>query len=204
MKQYLSIGKQWGLRIGIFFLILFLLLDLGIIFVLAEMNAYMLTAEEVRLYTYQSITQSKCYDMMREWERSNDYGVSEYSLSPDWRGKTHFKFVIEDPDGETLYSTLSDQTDAHSLLETAAEHVLPVYEHTHTENGFTCTDRYVYYGSKIDNQDTHLFTVRGYYGYDSETFDAYDLTDLLVDFMYPARYVLPAVLLLGIIALLIL
>ncbi len=205
MKQYLSIGKQWGLRIGIFFLILFLLLDLWVIFVLAEMNAYMLTAEEVRLYTYQSITQSKCYDMMREWERSNDYGVSEYSLSPDWRGKTHFKFVIEDPDGETLYSTLSDRYDAHSLLEAATEHVLSVYEHTYTEpDGFTWTDRYVYYGSKIDNQDTHLFTVRGYYGYDSETFDAYSLTDLLVDFMYPARYVLPAVLLAGIIALLIL
>ena len=38
MKTYMSLGKQWILRIGIFLLILVLLADLGMIFMLAEMN----------------------------------------------------------------------------------------------------------------------------------------------------------------------
>ena len=205
MKQYMSIGKQWGLRIGIFFLILFMFVTSAVMGILASLNGYTLTADECRLYVYQTITQSKCYDIMQEWERSSDYGVSQYSLSQDFRGKTHFKFIILDPEGTVLYSTLTDANDIHSLLETGPEHVVSVYEHVYTTDyGEKWTDRYVYYGEKINNQDTHLFTIRGYYGYDSETYDLYDMTDLLVDFVHPIRYFLPVILLFCLIVLLIL
>ncbi|MBQ8641624.1 MAG: hypothetical protein IJ480_05345 [Clostridia bacterium] len=203
MRQYMSIGKQWGLRIGIFFLIVFLLLDLGIMFVLAEMNGYALTAEETRQYVFQSITQSKCYDMMYEWERSSDYGVSEYNLSPDFRGKTHFKFDILSPDGIVLYTTMPYGKDSSICQDVM--HKLPVYEHTSiNENGSTWTDRYVYYGEKINNEDVHVFTITGYYSIVSETVDAYSLADTIITGTHPIRYFLPAILLLGIIGLLIL
>ena len=205
MKPYLSIGKQWGMRLGIFFLLIFLLLDVGIMIVLAEMNGYTLTQTETRQYVLEQITQSKCYDMMHEWD-SYGYNVSAYNLSPDFRGKTHFKFVILDPDGNVLYSTLPDGGDpsAGQLLE-STEHTLSLYEHTHSDgNGNTWTDRYVYYGEKVSNLDTHVFTIRGYYSTHTTVFDAYSLADVLISTFHPIQYFLPVILLLGIIGLAIL
>ena len=208
MKTYMSLGKQWVLRIGIFLLILVLLADLGMIFVLAEMNGYSLTKEEMRLYNFQTITESKCYEIHREWEWDYDAyeGVNEYSHSPDYRGKTHFRFIITAPDGKVLYSNQPNGSGqavpGDVWLKT--EHTQPVYEHTESNEYGHWTERYAYYGNPWNNEDTHVYTIQAFYGFSSATFDVYDLVDLIIDTFHPLRYFLPALLLIGIIALVIL
>ena len=205
MKTYMSIGKQWVLRIGIFLLILLLLADLGMIFVLAEKNGYTLTREETQLYWFQSITESKCYDIMHEWEQYAEIG-SDYRLSPDYRGKTHFRFLITSPEGEVLYTNhptgISQAVPGDVWLKTA--HTMPVYEWSEENNGHKWTDRYPYYGNPENNLDTHAYTIQGFYSFSSATFDIYDMAELLLSAFHPMRYFLPAVLLIGVIFLAIL
>ena len=205
MKYYMSVGKQWGLRIGIFFLILFMLMTSGITVLLASMNGYTLTLEEFRLYLFQQITRSKCELVMGEWENGAGYGISPYSLSLDYRGKTHFKFMVEDPDGKILYSTFMDENGVYSPVEVATEHTLPVHEIRYTtEDGHTWTDPFIYYEGENDSTVTHLYTIRGYYGYDAETKDLYDLADCMINLFHPVRYALPPVLFICLIILVIL
>ena len=201
----MSLGKQWILRIGIFLLILVLLADLGMIFVLAEMNGYTLTAEETKLYNFQTITESKCHEIRREWEWDYDAyeGVNEYSHSPDYRGKTHFRFIITDPDGEVLYSNQpngSGQTVPGDVwLQTA--HTQPVYEHTESNEYGQWTERYAYYGNPWNNEDSLVYTIQGFYSFQSTTLDVYDLMEWIINTFHPLRYFLPVFLLIGILVL---
>ncbi|MBQ4607691.1 MAG: HAMP domain-containing histidine kinase [Clostridia bacterium] len=205
MKTYMSLGKQWILRIGIFLLILVLLADLGMIFMLAEMNGYTLTAEETKLYNFQTITESKCYEIQREWEWDYDgySGVSAYNHSPDYRGKTHFRFIITDPDGEVLYSNQPNGSGqavpGDVWLQTA--HTQPVYEHTESSEYGQWTERYAYYGNPWNNEDSLAYTIQGFYSFQSATLDVYDLVEWIINIFHPLRYFLPVFLLTGILVL---
>ncbi|MBQ8401099.1 MAG: hypothetical protein IJX14_04125, partial [Clostridia bacterium] len=173
MKPYYSIGKQWALRIGIFLLLVLLLLDLGSIVVLAEMNGYALNQEETELYNFQTITESKCYDILNEWERYGSLGnTNEYNRSPDYRGKTHFRFIITSPEGELLYTNHtggnSQAIPGDVWLKT--EHTMPVYEHTEKNAEYQWTDRYPFYGNPETNLDSHAYTIQGYYSFSSATY----------------------------------
>jgi len=200
MRQYYSMPKQWALRICVFLLILFLLLNAGSIILLASMNGYSLTAEETQMFTFQYLTQSKSYDMMREWNQKSSYDVNEYNLSPDFRGKTHFKMRILSPDGEILYTNLpelSGEISANVIWEETGC-TLSVYEHVKEGDEEYWYDYYVYTGDPANNSDIHLYTIEGYYGYDSLTFDIYDIAELFIYICHPLRYFLPIFLLAGI------
>lgn len=197
MKPYLSIGKQWGLRILAFLLCLLLLFFGGMTLILAEVGGYSLTEEETMLYTTQNMVASKAYDICHDWELKNEYGVSEYSLSPDFRGKTHLKFRILSPNGKKLYSNMTDtdsvSTDAaYRWKET--EQTLPIYSYTYSGNDVSYSDYYVYYGTTIGDNDTHLYTIVAFYGEKSEMIDLFDLMHFCIGFAHPIRYFLPVIL----------
>lgn len=197
MKTYLSLGKQWGLRCLCFFLaVLLLALGLGTL-LFAEMGGYTLNEDETRLYTFQNITESKCYDVREDWERKNNYGVNEYSLSPDFRGNTHFKVRILDPLGKVLYMNVGTWDKTGFWEETAV--TMPIYQYTPADTDADVTykyyDTYAYYGYKINNEDTHLYTIEAYYGHESITFDHYDMLSLCICVFHPIRYLLPVILL---------
>lgn len=198
MKPYLSIGKQWILRFLAFFLCLLLLFFGGLTWVLAEVGGYSLTEDETVLSTVQQMTASKAYDICHDWELKTEYGVSEYSLSPDFRGKTHLKIMLT-ANNKLLYSNMTT-TDPASLWQQSKQ-TLDIYSYTYGNGDVSYSDYYVYYGYNVGENDEYLYTVEAYYGEDSEMIDLYDLMLFCIRFAHPIRYLLPVMLLILFLAL---
>jgi len=186
MRTYWSIGKQWLLRFGIFLWILVMLAGVAGLIGLGALDVYNHTAEEVREYAMETITQHKTYRIMDQWQYYSEYGWDLFDMSPDFRGTNNYRFQILDADGDILYSTLED-TARYEYRYTA-----DVYENE--------WHWYPYYGDETLS-DPYVCTIAGYYVREKGVLDVYSITELLLQIGYPIRYFLPLILLLGVVLL---
>ncbi len=198
MKTYASMGRQWLLRICVFLLTIVLVVGSVSLVFLAWMDGYSFTREECWQSLATRITESKLSNMMREWYLVEEYGNRPEQMSADFRGKGHFRFQIRQGiNGSIRYSTLPDKASAYEdelNVDTKVE--LYIHQNADRHYGYDTSggvygDWYIYFAGENNSEDLRIFTMTGYYGYDTEILDEYDMVNAFIDLVHPIRYVLP-------------
>ncbi len=175
----------------------------------AWMDGYSFTREECWQTLATRITENKLNSIMHDLYRVEVYGMKPEQMSADFRGKGHLRFMIQSGlTGSIQYSTLPSKNVVHEEeVDVSTKTVQYIYV-TSGEQMYYDTEEFAqyynnWYTSPVVNhsEDVIYYTITGYYGYESEILDEYDLVYLFIDVVHPLRYALPWALL-GILVLL--
>ncbi len=199
MRTYASMGRQWLLRICVFLLTIVLVAGSMSLVLLAWMDGYSFTREECWQTLATRITENKMTNLMHEWYLVEEYGKRPEQMSADFRGKGHLRYMIQSGLSKAIeHSTLPSYNVVHTEeVDLSTKITLYIYVANGGQMYYDIKELAQYYNnwyaSPVINhsEDTIYYTMTGYYAYESEILDEYDLVHAFLDVVHPLRYVLP-------------